>query len=101
MVRGMLSREEVLKIARLARLELSDAEVTLYQTRLGRVLDYIHELNALSTKDVGFVRHVPKDAVGFREDKPVVSPYAEAILKNAPESEESHFLLPAVLEGDE
>jgi aspartyl-tRNA(Asn)/glutamyl-tRNA(Gln) amidotransferase subunit C len=96
----MLSREEVLKIARLARLELTDAELALYQTRLGRVLEYINELKAVSTTDAGFVRHVPKDAVAFREDKVQQSPYAAAILENAPEVEDSHFLLPAVLEGD-
>ena len=94
----MLSREEVLKIAKLARLTLSEDEVALYQKRLGRVLDYIRDLNQLDTPKDAFVRHIPQDAVGFREDKPTPFSNAPAILENAPAKEEGCFLLPTVLD---
>lgn len=93
----MLTKDEVLRIAKLARLSLTEAEVATYQTRLGRVLGYIQELNELKTPD-GFVRHVPKDAVSVREDKPVPFPAAKAILANAPESQADSFVLPPILE---
>lgn len=96
----MLTREEVLRIARLARLELSDAEVSLYQERLGRVLDYIKELNQLETPKDAFVKHVPKDAVSFREDRALPFTNRKALLENAPQATGDSFHLPAVLEQD-
>src|ERR1700679_3798425 len=92
-----LTREEVLKIAKLARLELTPAEVERYQGQLGRVLGYVEELNSLKTGD-SFVRHVPKDAVAFREDMPLAFPDIEALMANSPQTESNHFLLPPIIE---
>lgn len=97
----MLSREEVTKIARLARLQLSPEEVEKYQQRLGRVLDYIRELQELPTASEGFVKHIPRDAVAFREDVPVPFPDSAALLKNAPALEANQFSLPTVVERSE
>lgn len=94
----MLSREEVLKIARLARLDLSADEVELYRARLGRVLEYIKELNELATPKDAFVRHVPRDSVAYREDVPVPFGDSRALMVNAPESEANQFLLPTTVE---
>jgi len=93
----MLSREEVIKIARLARLELTEAEIAETQKRLTRVLDYMKALSALSTPGDAFVKHVPTDAVAFREDVPQPFKDADKLLANAPESEDNQFKLPAVL----
>lgn len=93
----MLSRDEVLKIARLARLQLKDDEISLYQTRLSRVLEYISELRGLTTEEESFVRHIPKDAVAFREDRVVAFSNVQGLLENAPSLEETSFHLPAVL----
>ncbi len=94
----MLTKEEVLRIARLARLSLTEEEVTTYQTRLGRVLDYIQELSQLKIPGDAFVKHIPKDAVSFREDKAVAFPDVKALLKNAPASEADSFVLPPIIE---
>ena len=98
MVSPMLTREEVLKIAKLARLDLTPAEVETYQTRLGRVLEYMRELNALETPKDAFVRHVPKDAVAFREDRALPFTGQKLLLDNAPAVEENSFLLPTIVE---
>lgn len=97
----MLSREEVIKIARLARLELSDNELELYQKRLGRVLEYVNELNQVQTPKDAFVRHVPRDAVAFREDRAMPFADSQLLMKNAPASEANQFLLPTVVERSE
>ena len=94
----MLSSEEVLKIAKLARLELTPEEVTLYQQRLTRVLDYMNELKNLPTEKDAFVRHIPEDAKAFRDDAIHEFAHREALLKNAPETENESFLLPTVVE---
>ncbi|NBX91915.1 MAG: Asp-tRNA(Asn)/Glu-tRNA(Gln) amidotransferase subunit GatC [Proteobacteria bacterium] len=96
----MLTRDEVLKIAKLARLELSEDEVAFYQNRLGRVLDYMTELKAVETSKDAFVRHVPLDAEPFREDISESFGGRDALLKNAPALEEEGFLLPAILESE-
>ena len=94
----MLTREEVLKIAKLARLDLTDAEVASYQERLGRVLDYIKELSALETPKDAFVRHIPKDAVAFREDRAMPFAAPRSLLANSPAVDSDCFLLPPILE---
>lgn len=94
----MLSREEVLKIARLARLELTEEELSLYQGRLGRVLEYMKELNSVSTAKDAFVQHVPADASNFREDVAESFSDTKALLENAPALDEGGFLLPIMVE---
>lgn len=94
----MLSLEEVKKIAHLARLELSADELSVFQARLGRVLEFMRELETLPTPPEGFIRHIPRDAVGFREDHEIASQLRDALLKNAPSVEDHQFLLPTVLE---
>lgn len=96
----MLTREEVLKIAKLARLELSEAEVELYRNRLGRVLDYMRELNSVATPADAFVRHVPKDAVAYREDRALPFAATKLLLDNAPAVEANAFALPAVMDNE-
>lgn len=93
-----LTKEEVLKISRLARLQLTDDQVELYRTRLLRVLDYIHELNAFKTPEDAFVRHVPKDAVAFREDQSIQFLASHLFIENAPEKKDECFLLPTIVE---
>ncbi len=96
----MLTKDEVLKIGRLARLELSAGEVEFFQARLARVLEYVKELDSVAVDPDDVVHHVPKDAVSVREDMVVTFPQIAAVLKNAPELEENCFRLPAVLDGD-
>jgi len=97
----MLSRDEVLKIARLARLELTDAELEWYREKLGRVLDYVNELGQVATSKDAVVRHIPRDAVAFREDVAVPFVDTKALLANAPALEANQFLLPTVVERSE
>jgi aspartyl-tRNA(Asn)/glutamyl-tRNA(Gln) amidotransferase subunit C len=96
----MLTKEEVLKIAKLARLEISEEEVSFYQNRLTRVLDYMEELKSVQTVQDALVKHVPREAEPFRKDE--VRPFfnRKAILENAPALEEGGFLLPAIMESE-
>lgn len=94
----MLSREEVLKIATLARLKLTDEEISSYQTMLGRVLDYVKELEKVPNESNAFVKHVPKDCISLREDKEKEFPYTDLLFKNAPEKDKNQFLVPPILE---
>ena len=94
----MLSREEVLKIAKLARLTLTEEEIAFYQKQLTRVLGHIQDLNQVTTEKEAFVRHVPNDADPFREDKAVPFSNHEGLMGNAPAVENNCFLLPTIVE---
>ena len=66
----MFEKKEVEKIARLARLELSDEEIKKMQKELGSILDYVELLEKLNVQDVKPTFHsIPLQNV-MREDKP-------------------------------
>ena len=94
----MLTKEEVLKIAKLARLALSPSEVENYQNRLGRVLDYVRDLKEVPTSSDGFVKHVPEDSSGYREDASWPFSAVQNLVENAPESEGNCFKLPKIVD---
>lgn len=94
----MMSREEVLKIAKLARLSLTEDELVFYQKQLGRVLEYIRDLNQLQTPKDAFVQHVPGDASGLRLDQAEAFAAHDELIKNAPACEDNCFLLPTIVE---
>ena len=95
-----LSKEAVLEISKLARLQLTEKEIAYYQDRLSRVLDHVQELSELKTDANLFVKHIPEDVALFREDDPARYLKPSAILKNAPEAENNLFVLPTVMGGD-
>jgi aspartyl/glutamyl-tRNA(Asn/Gln) amidotransferase C subunit len=74
--------------------------VTNYQERLGRVLDYVNELNKIQFEKLEFVQHAPSDAVSFRNDEPRLSGIQEAIMKNAPQIVENSFMLPPIMDHE-
>lgn len=93
-----LSREEVLHIARLARLGLTEAEVERFQEQLSNILENFQVLQEVETRDVPPTTHaVPQQNVS-REDQPGASLPQEKVLANAPQQEEGLFKVRAVLE---
>lgn len=96
----MLSREEVLRIAKLARLSLCDEEVTEFQSRLTKVLDHMKDLDTLSLSRAEFPKHIPQDALKLREDARSQWSNRDALLKNAPVAKDNHFGIPIVVEKE-
>jgi aspartyl-tRNA(Asn)/glutamyl-tRNA(Gln) amidotransferase subunit C len=93
-----LTREEVLHIAKLARLGLTDADVERYQRQLSDILDYFARLAEVDTTDVPPTAYaVPVHNV-LREDTPRPSTDREAILANAPNAQDGYIRVQAVLE---
>ncbi len=62
------TREEVLKIAKLARLHLEEADIQMYQDNLGSILGYVEKLQELNTDDVPEFQHAAGSVNVFRED---------------------------------
>jgi aspartyl-tRNA(Asn)/glutamyl-tRNA(Gln) amidotransferase subunit C len=93
-----LNTDDVLKVARLARLKLSDADVQNLSRQLGDILGYIQQLNAVPTDGVEPMVHaVPVENV-LRDDTPTPSLARADALQNAPRSDGRFFLVPQILE---
>lgn len=89
-----LTKEEVVKIAKLARLSLNEAEIEKYSKDLNAILGYVEQLQELDTKNVepmiGAINHQKP----LREDKAVSSGLQGEMLKNAPDTEETAIKVP-------
>lgn len=90
--------KDVEHVANLARLELSDAEKEQLTGQLNAILEYADKLNELDTNGIEPTSHVLPLYNVMREDEVKPSLTAEKALLNAPEEEDGHFRVPAVLE---
>ena len=93
-----LTRDEVLHLARLARIGLSEEDVRRFQEQLSQILDHFEALRGLDTESVPATAHLlPLENV-MRADEPRPSLPPEDVLSNAPQTEEGAFRVRAVLE---
>ena len=92
-----ISDDEVRKIAKLARLRLSDAEIGLYRGQLTKILDAMAELGALDTKDVPPTASVLGVSDVTRPDEPRVFEGRERLLENAPDRDGRYFKVRKVI----
>ncbi|PSB33303.1 Asp-tRNA(Asn)/Glu-tRNA(Gln) amidotransferase subunit GatC [Chlorogloea sp. CCALA 695] len=93
----MIDREQVHKVALLARLELSPEEEAQFTTQLGSILDYFAQLSELDVTDVQpTTRAIDVSNVTRSDD---LQPYGEreAMLTNAPDQEGDFFKVPQIL----
>ena len=97
-----ISREDVLRVAELAYLNLSEAEIETYRKQLDDILEYAGKLNELDTRNVEPMAQVlaENQAVDatLREDLVVPCAVAEDILAQAPDPEPPYFRVPKVIE---
>ena len=91
----MLSREQVLHVARLARLELTDDEVERYSGELSKVLDYIEKIEELDLTDVEPTSHVVDVENALRADEPRPSWPRDDVLEAAPDPSDGGFRVPS------
>lgn len=94
-----VNRDEVLHIARLARLRLSEAEVETFGAQLSSILDYVEQLNELDTADVEPTTHAVPLVMHLRPDAVESRLSREEVLANAPDASDGHFRVPKVVEG--
>ncbi len=92
-----LSREDVIKVAQLARLELSEAEIAALTSQLGDVLAYIEQLSKLDTEGVEPMAHAVEMVNVLAEDVIEESFDREQILSNAPSRDDTCYRVPPVL----
>ncbi|MEA5617210.1 Asp-tRNA(Asn)/Glu-tRNA(Gln) amidotransferase subunit GatC [Cronbergia sp. UHCC 0137] len=96
----MIDREQVRKVANLARLELTPAEEEQFTTQLGSILEYVEQLSELDVSNVAPTTRAIDVSNVTRED--ILQPYPEreAILSNAPQQEGDFFRVPKILNAE-
>jgi len=89
---------DIEKVARLARLELSEKEKETFGNQLEQILTYMEQLNRLDTTGVEPTSHAIPIQNAFREDMTKSSFAGEEVLSIAPEEEDGHFKVPRIIE---
>jgi aspartyl-tRNA(Asn)/glutamyl-tRNA(Gln) amidotransferase subunit C len=93
----MLTRADVEKVALLARLQLSDAELDTMTGQLAQIVGYVDQLAEVDTEGVEPMAHAVETKNVFAEDRVEPSLSREQALANAPRHNDRGYLVPAVL----
>ncbi len=94
----MITPETVRRIAQLANLRLSDAEVDHFVPQLEKILEYVHKLNQVSTAGVSQTSHVLPLHNVWREDRVVPGLERDAALAAAPDVKDDCFHVPRIID---
>ena len=94
----MISREDVVHVARLARLALTDAEIETMREQLNAILAHIDALKAVDTTGVEPTSHAVPQFNVMREDEPRPCLSVEDMLANAPDRAGDFFRVPRIIE---
>jgi aspartyl-tRNA(Asn)/glutamyl-tRNA(Gln) amidotransferase subunit C len=92
-----ITREEVLKVADLARLEIPEASIDRMAGQIGKILEYVATLNGVDTEQVVPTSHAVSMPTPFREDAEKGQLDREAATANAPETEDGNFAVPKII----
>ncbi len=89
-----ISKDEVLKVARLARLELSDADVVKFQEQLSAILEAVSKVSELDLSDVPPTAHPLEIQNAWAEDEPEPCLTHDDVFANAPDRDGDLFRVP-------
>ena len=93
-----MDQKTVKKVARLARLELTAEQEKRLESQLGDIIGFIETLSEVDTANVAPLASVVENKLRLREDEITDGNQQEAVLKNAPETAEGHFVISKVVE---
>ena len=96
----MLTKEDVLKIAKLSKLKFNESEIEKFKEDLNKIFDYMEELNKLDTSQVEPLFNVLDLKDKLRKDKVINSEIKKKILDNAPNKDENFIIVPKVIGGE-
>ena len=94
-----IERKTVRQISRLARISLDESEIDHFGNDLGRILDWVQQLEAVDTESVAPFSDMGGELLSrARDDVAEPAPPRDDLLANAPESSEGFFTVPKILE---
>ncbi len=92
-----ISKEEVLHVAKLARLSFSEKEIGIFTHQLNQILIYMEKLNEVDTSKIEPTYHALEITNVFREDDIKPSLDKEKVLSNAPKKDRDMIVVPRVI----
>ena len=93
----MLSKEDVLKIAALSKLEFSENEIEKFRVDLNKIFDYMEELNGIDTNNIEPLFNVLDLKDALRKDEVEDAKIKKEILSNAPNGDDEFIIVPKVV----
>ncbi|AMD94953.1 Asp-tRNA(Asn)/Glu-tRNA(Gln) amidotransferase subunit GatC [Leptotrichia sp. oral taxon 847] len=93
----MLSKEDVLKIAALSKLEFSESEIEKFRVDLNKIFDYMEELNGIDTSNIEPLFNVLDLKDALRKDEVKDAKIKKEILSNAPNGDDEFVIVPKVV----
>ena len=95
-----IDQAQVANVAKLARLDMTEQEISQFTTELSAILEYIEKLNELNVDNVEPLAHcLPMHNV-FRNDEPTPSLDVAQAMKNAPDRADNYFKVPKILDDN-
>ena len=96
-----IDREQVKKVAHLARLDITSEEEEQFTTQLNNILEYFEQLSELDTENVPPTTRAIETSNITRPDKLEPFPNKEDLLNSAPEQDGDYFRVPKIMAADE
>lgn len=92
-----IQKKDIVHVANLARLELSETALDTFASQVSQILDYVDTLEKVDTTNVPPTSHAIELTNAFREDEVSGHLDRDAALANAPEKETGAFVVPKVV----
>ena len=92
-----ISKQEVLHVADLARLDLDEELIDRFAGQIGEILEYVDKLNKIDTQGITPTSHAIFLSNAFRDDEERPHLDNDVALANAPEKEDGDFIVPKVV----
>jgi len=96
----MLSREDVIKVAKLAKISLSEEEIQIFSQQLPEIIKFVEKLDDLKTEDILPFYEIIEANAPLRPDVPEEGLSNEEALANAPQKENGFFVVPRVVKAE-
>ena len=92
-----ITKDEVMHVANLARLDMDEASIDKFAGQIGTILEYVDVLNRVDTQGVTPTSHAISLTNVFREDREKKTLERDKALANAPQKEDGNFVVPKVI----
>ena len=92
-----ITKEDVVHVANLARLELSEDAIEKFTGQIGEILDHVDSLNRVDTQGISATSHAISQTNAFREDDLSAPVDRDLCMANAPECQEGSFVVPKII----
>lgn len=93
-----ITKNEVMHVAHLARLDMDEAATDKFADQIGNILEYVDTLRQADTEGVPPMSHAISLTNAFREDEETGHLERDQALSNAPEKEDGSFIVPKVIQ---